>query len=278
MKKIIITAFILLFASACVQFVPNDDSKNIPDQEKPVEFEVTEQKNVIEFSEWHEIEKGLEIKEDVFKNEASDKEEKITLVKIDPNLFEFKISQDTENPKSIFEWQKETNAVLASNGGYFQENFQTAGLLVIDGKTFGPKKSQVYDGMLLISAGFPQLRYLPVSGFDYEKEKIDFGVQSFPVLIKPEGLANLSEDDGKLSRRTVIAQGSDNNIYLIYTHNFNISLFQLMNYLLNSEIKFKIAVNLDGGSSTGLEIKDNDFSYEIQSINQVPNAILVYKK
>lgn len=281
MKKFTILILVFFFIAGCVQFVPENETDKSKEQKEKTEtqnFQITEQKNVLEFSNWHKITNGMELKEEIYKKESDNTEEKITIIKINPDMFDFKIMQDTENPKDINQWQKENKALFVCNAGYFQENYKTAGLLVIDGKAFGPKKSSAYDGMLLIKNGYPQLRYLPVSGYDYDKEKIDFGVQSFPVLIKPVGLDNLTEDDEQISRRTVIAQDEKNNFYFIFTHNFNISLYQLMKYLQNSNLNLKIALNLDGGSSTGLEINYNDFAYSIESVNSVPNVIVINKK
>lgn len=274
MKKTFIILSVLFSLSACaVEFEPNENSTQ-GTTEFPIDIKITDQNNVIEFSDWHEVTQGLEIKEEII---TGDIEEKITFVKIDPNYIEFKIEQDVDEPKTVSQWQQQNNALMVSNAGYFQENFNTAGLLIVDGQIYGPKKSSTYTGMLLIEAGFPQLRYLPVSSYDFDTEQIDYGVQSFPTLIKPPGLANIEDDNGKISRRTVIAKDFNENYYLIYSHNYNITLYQLMDYLLNYDIKFKIVINLDGGSSTGVAINHDEFSYSISSV-QVPNVIVLNKK
>jgi uncharacterized protein YigE (DUF2233 family) len=79
-------------------------------------------------------------------------------------------------------------------------------------------------------------------------------VQCFPVLVKPGGVMGFpaDADDGRPARRTVVAQDRDGRILLMVAPRGFFSLHVLATWLVESDPDVDIALNLDGGTSSGL--------------------------
>ena len=262
MKRIIILAFIIILISGC--------TVEYNDGEKQVSYEVKDISQT-QYSDWTAASKGLDIKQFLVGDQNL-----VTVLRIDNNSFEWAIAQDTFNTKLVSTWRQQLKADVAINGGYFDENNESTGYLFINDKSFGNLSldgRNGYTGMLTIKDGKPALRYLPDENFSKD-EDIDFALQTFPTLIY-NGKSLIEKDSGKTARRTVLAKGNDQKFYIIISE-FFISLFELADWLENSEINLAIAMNLDGGPSTGLIVKNDEFYYKADSA-PVPNVIYLKK-
>ncbi|HEX9664745.1 MAG TPA: phosphodiester glycosidase family protein [Patescibacteria group bacterium] len=228
---------------------------------------------------WLEISPGLEYRQEEVLDETDSLRDVIVIFRIDPEFFRFSVVQDVNNPKTVLDWQKETKAGLVVNGGYFDRNNLSTGLLIINQEKFGIESydgSNGYTGMFLVRNGQPQLRYLPENNYD-PQEQIEFGLQSFPTLILSGGRLGAVQPTDKRARRTVIAQDKEKNILLILTKGSSFSLYDLMNYLPKLNLNLEVAFNLDGGPSTGISANVSGFNYNIESA-PVPNVILIREK
>ncbi|MFQ5419744.1 MAG: phosphodiester glycosidase family protein, partial [Anaerolineae bacterium] len=104
-------------------------------------------------------------------------------------------------------------------------------------------------------------------------EPLQYALQSFPMLVKPGGKLGFPDEDGQPSRRTVIAQDRDGRFLFIIAPWGKFTLHQLSAFLVNSDLDLDIALNLDGGSSSGLLWADNQ---GVQAMTAVPAVIAVY--
>jgi uncharacterized protein YigE (DUF2233 family) len=103
-----------------------------------------------------------------------------------------------------------------------------------------------------------------------------YGLQSFPVLVKPGGQPGFLEEDGLTSRRTVIAQDRDGRILFILAPWGSFTLYQLSAYLAASDLELDIALNLDGGTSTGLLLIEP--AEDIPAFVPLPAVITVHSR
>lgn len=280
-KRIILT-FLLLLSTGCTA----EQDPTIKDLESFITQEQTfeEKKEAKEeqkkhLKNWFEIDQGLSIKEIEITGQEDEILDTVTITKIDPEYYEFTLVKDAERPKAIINWQKELQADIVVNGGYFKEDNTSSGGLKIRNEQTGVLTldgENGYTATLSIQEGAPQLHYLPEQPL--EKENLpDYLVQSYPTLIKPGAEPYITEDSGKKARRTIIAQNSAKEILFIHTHKQTFSLFEIMNFLIESDLDIQQAFNLDGGPSTGLSINHNEFEYLIPSF-AVPNVISINKK
>jgi hypothetical protein len=99
-------------------------------------------------------------------------------------------------------------------------------------------------------------------------------VQSFPVLVKPGGVMGFpaDADDGRPARRTVVAQDRRGRLLFLVAPRGYFSLHHLAVWLVASDLDVDVALNLDGGPSSGLWLRDGP---QIDSLVPVPSVIVV---
>ena len=204
--------------------------------------------------------------------------ESLYIFRLDQNLFRLDVAYH-ETPQSLEDWQAETNAFLIVNGSYFwveSERYFPSGLTIVQGQALGsPYES--FAGMLAIREQGAELRWLAEKPYD-PNEPLLAGLQSFPLLVKPGGDLGfpIQFEDNLQARRTVIAQDKEGRILFIVTPRGHFTLHQLSVYLTESDLNLDIAINLDGGPSTGILVADTQEVIPSQTL--LPIVILVYSR
>jgi uncharacterized protein YigE (DUF2233 family) len=107
-------------------------------------------------------------------------------------------------------------------------------------------------------------------------ETLQYAVQSFPVLVKPGGILGFPDEDGLPARRTVVAQDRNGNLLFILAPSGFMTLHQMSQWLVDSDLDLHIALNLDGGPSTGLLLAGSDLT--IPAFSPLPAVIVVHEK
>ncbi len=201
--------------------------------------------------------------------------ERLRLIRLDPGLVRLRVIYQPAHPRTISQWAKVLpDALVVINAAYFSPQNRVTGLIVSDGIPWGRPYGD-YAGMLAVGIdGQVTLRWLQTWPFNPD-EQLAQAVQSFPVLVKPGGQMGFppDADEGQRSRRTVVAQDSAGRIILLVSPGFHFSLHELATWLTESDLELDIAMNLDGGTSTGLWVSDNDD--KIDSLVPVPAVIAV---
>ena len=227
---------------------------------------------------WSFVQPGLERRVTRIYNEQNQQVESVHVWRLDQNYFRMDVAYD-ETSKSLETWQRETKALMVVNGGYYSienERYFPDGLTIIHGRASG-HSFRGFGGMLAIKEDRAELRWLvqkPYSSY----ERLQAALQSFPVLVRPGGeLGFGAERENHVSaRRTVIGQDKDGRILFIVAPQGYFTLHQLSVYLTESDLNLDIAVNLDGGGSTGILVAK---PREIISPNRpLPFVILVYAR
>jgi uncharacterized protein YigE (DUF2233 family) len=200
------------------------------------------------------------------------------MLRLDPSSFRFDIAYHPQ-PQSLDAWQAETGALIVMNGGYYREEDGAAipnGLTVIGGTAMGTTYGD-FGGMLAITADGPQLRWLAQHPYD-PSEPLLAALQSFPLLVKPGGEPGFpeQEEDNRAARRSVIGVDRDGRVLLITASIGDFTLHILSAYLVASDLDLDIALNLDGGPSTGMLLADP--FQEISSYVPLPIVITVRER
>lgn len=234
---------------------------------------------ISDYPEWYTITSGMQIKEYI----AEDGLDVITVIKIDPDEFRFEVLQDDASSRSVNDWREEKNALLVVNAAFFNENnLPTGYLMASDGIEYNQPYylgENGYTGAFVINdEGGIDVRYLPHTNYGLtELKMIQATFQTFPTLIIPDGKkAQLNESTSKAAR-TVLAQDEDMNLYIILTQSDYFTLTGIRDYLLDSDLDLDVAINLDGGTSSGVSIKSEGFSYGLSSF-YVPSVIAIYER
>lgn len=192
--------------------------------------------------------------------------------------FKIFIKNDSINPKNIVTWSEvEPQANIIINGSYYLEDNSPAGYLMINRERVGELIfDQEVSGAVVVNDNQLEVRDLAEEPF-ISGEKNDFVLQSFPFLIK-NGLINIKKDSNKVARRTAIGIDNEKNIYLIILSHDELSLYRLAQSLKETGIDFVNVLNLDGGSSTGLVIRQSNGEFLIRdSLSKIPNVIIFSK-
>jgi hypothetical protein len=214
-------------------------------------------------SGWQTLHKGFEKRVLKLFDPAANTEnpqlvEQIYIVRLEPKFFTFNLAYHAQ-PQSLEAWQAETDALIVVNGGFFREEgdqFIPTGLTIVDGMVIGSSYGS-FAGMLAITSKGPDLRWLAQQPYD-PNEKLISALQSFPILVKPGGGIGFpaQNEDNQKARRTVIAQDQKGRILFILAPQGYFTLHQLSAYLAASDLNLDIAMNLDGGPSSGLLLSD----------------------
>jgi len=228
--------------------------------------------------DWSLVKPGLERRVTSIYNEQNQPVESLYIWRLDQQYFRLDVAH-AELPKSLDTWQKETNAALVLNGGYFSvrnEKYFPDGLTIVDGAASGGS-FHGFGGMLAIDQSGAELRWLVEKPYD-SAEPLQAALQSFPILVQPNGVLGFpaERDNHARARRTVIAQDRAGRILLLVAPKGYFTLHQLSVYLTESDLNLNIALNLDGGGSTGILVAD---PREIIAPNTLlPFVILVYAR
>jgi len=266
--EIILT--VSLFLSACTtDAVPSEQEDVAPDSpsEAPgADLHLT--------ADWQELTEGLEIRtmEISTGTDRTGRRLNFTALKIDTGKIKLEVAQDAANPRTVAAWRKQLDTVAVINGGYFTEENLTAGFLIADGIRYGTANKNGYAGTFFIrESGEASVRSTELEPVT-EGEDLSGAIQSYPLLLL-DSQAQVREDSGKMARRTVVA--IDQMGYLILMVERDLSTLYEVSRALALNGDFVAALNLDGGSSSGLSVQIDGSSYTVPSA-KVPNVIAVY--
>lgn len=226
---------------------------------------------------WRLVRDGLEVRDiDIIVGKRQI--DHLFLLRIDPAGFRFEVAYD-EHPHSLDDWQKRSGALVVFNGGYFQiagQRYLPAGLLIVNEQAFG-KTYRGYGGMFSVGANGPDLRSLEQQPYE-PGELFEYALQAFPLLVRPGGVLGFpaQREDNVLARRTVIGRDRAGRFIVLVTASSYFTLHRMSAYLVDSDLDLDIALNLDGGSSTGLVLAEPYTS--IPAFSLLPIVITVYPR
>ena len=248
-----------------------------------VEAEATYSLSSLPDTGWRVLEEGVELREVEVVAGADLGSERLRIVKLDASDFDIHVHYDPVNPAMVSTWAAQSDALLVVNGGYFTEEsdqrHETIGLLISDGDRWGTPL-QDFAGMLAVRTdGDASVRWLRHTPYD-PTEPLDHALQSFPVLVRPGGIMGFpaDADEGVASRRTVVAQDGNGNLLWIVGPRGTLSLHELAVFLTGAALDIDVAVNLDGGRSTGMWLTAESGHVNIDSITPVPSVIAVTRR
>ncbi|MGC9398832.1 MAG: phosphodiester glycosidase family protein [Anaerolineae bacterium] len=199
--------------------------------------------------------------------------EQVTVVRLAPKGFTTRVRLSPGDPHTVQAWSAATDALLTVNAGYFTQAYEPLGLVIADGVPHGTSYADFAGMFAVTAAGEMEVRWLREQPY-HPNEGLRQAVQSFPVLVKPGGVMGFPEDadDGRIARRTVVAQDSAGRVLFLIAPRGYFSLHALATWLVASDLKIDVALNLDGGTSAGLWLAETPAA-QINSLIGVPAVI-----
>lgn len=197
-------------------------------------------------------------------------EDRLSIFRIDPVLNEFRVLYAPAQPAFISAW--DSTARLVFNAGFFDDGNAALGLLISQGQTFGQSYTG-FGGMFQVSGdGAVRVRSLVAEPYQ-PGEALEQAVQGFPMLVRPDGTLYAGTGDAR-ARRTVVGQDTLGNIVLVVAPHETFTLAELAIWLVSDpDLKLAVALNLDGGGSTGYYAGPNNIT---PSYVRLPAVVAVY--
>ncbi|HID89453.1 MAG TPA: phosphodiester glycosidase family protein [Anaerolineae bacterium] len=207
--------------------------------------------------------------------------ERILIVRLDPSLFRFRVLYTPDNGQRVLEWatrKGDKEPLLVVNGGDFTPEYHATGLVVSGGQAYGVSYGDFAGMFAVLPGGRVEVRWLAAEPYDPNEMLLE-AVQSFPMLVKPGGDVGFPLDPQDLpARRTVVAQDVEGQIlFLIATEGY-LTLHELSRWLAGSDLGIDVALNLDGGQSSGLFLAAGDTRVEVDSLVPVPVVIVAEER
>jgi uncharacterized protein YigE (DUF2233 family) len=98
------------------------------------------------------------------------------------------------------------------------------------------------------------------------------------MLVFPGSVPAAIEDDGRRARRSAVAIDRAGRLLLLVSPASDFTLRGLADWLSQSDLDVDRALNLDGGSSTGLYLNDGTLHEAIDAFGPLPIVLLVEAK
>jgi uncharacterized protein YigE (DUF2233 family) len=229
--------------------------------------------NGTQLNVWNRVASGVEVRYEDWKIPGGD-DDTVTIVRFDTHKIKVSVGYQPGQPMSMNEWMQQEHPLAIINGGYFDQQFNATALVVSNGKVFGQSYNG-FGGMLSVdSRGSLSLRALRQQPYNPNSEQLEQATQSVPVLMSGGKRTRFSADASQ-TRRSVVAMDKQGRLLFIVSPNPIFSLDELADQLVSSDLSIEVALNLDGGSSTGLYVNGGSPQVTIDSLAKLPLVIIV---
>jgi hypothetical protein len=159
------------------------------------------------------------------------------------------IAQSTYSFDSVRVAVEQSGSAAGVNGGYFKEDGSPVGLLVCEGRQLHPfEKARLLSGMFLVRAGHPYIQRTTGT----PSGPLDAAIQCGPLLVE-HGATVTGLNDERVAPRTFVFLTGRGRVGIGVIQ--STTLAQAGRLLISPALVpgdwINIALNLDGGSSTG---------------------------
>ncbi len=218
----------------------------------------------VQYPTWTAVRTGIDFKQQLV--EAGDNTELFSIVRIDPASVDISVFVDEAIPQTVSNWQEELAATVVINGSYFDEDYALVTRTVADGESYGPLLSGQTGSFTRSHGDWVISNDASILG--------DMGIQSYPILLL-DGTAQVNTASTDTGQRTVVGLDQSGLVYLIICEYGVFTLTELSVALAElSDPTLVSALNLDGGTSTGLSIQSDAVRYVDDSLI-VPSVVAI---
>lgn len=199
-------------------------------------------------------------------------------IDLQKNQLKLAIAEDQRNKiATVTDLATTTDGIIATNGGFFSQELKPLGLRVSDFKQRTPLKPTPWWGVFYIKNNRPYITGF--RGFRMSPD-IQFAIQSGPRLVI-DAKVPISLKPG-VDSRTALGITSKGEVMLVVTDRLNLTTTQLAKLMrappIEGGLDCRYALNLDGGTSSQLYVKTDDFSLKVPGLSAVTDAIIVIPK
>lgn len=218
-------------------------------------------------SPWQLVDEGLYVGEFDSPQEAEIGDSRITIVKIDPVFYDFKLLSASENGDTsltVRQWAEKHNLAAAVNAGMYQQDYRTSvGYMKnfdhLNNPSFN-KGNTIFVFNALDSTVKPaQIIDRTCQDFEAIRQKYHSMVQSIRMINCRQ--ENVWRQQPKKWSMVVLGTDMDENILFIFSHS-PYSVHDFINILLRLPISIYNAMYLEGGPEATLYFSASDVKFE----------------
>ncbi|MFA5959304.1 MAG: phosphodiester glycosidase family protein [Tatlockia sp.] len=169
---------------------------------------------------------------------------------------------------SIDEYAEFSHALLAINGGFFDNHYHPLGLRIDKKSVKNPAKNISWWGIFYLKNNKAYLTTIN----HFNPESIDFAIQSGPRLVINNRIPPLKTGRAE---RTALGITHDGQIIVLVTDNMPLSTTELAQRMKDEPLHCENALNLDGGSSSQLRARIHSFQLDVHGFSNVSDAVIV---
>lgn len=162
-----------------------------------------------------------------------------------------------------------SHALIALNGGFFDQRYHPLGLRINKQFQHNPLKNISWWGVFYIKNNTPHVA--SVREFPHDTD-LDFALQSGPRLLIDGKIPALKPG---YAERSALGITPKNKVIILVTENSPVTTTWLAEHLKSAPLNCVNALNLDGGSSSQLYAKIGRFKINAPSFASVSDAIVV---
>ncbi len=195
-------------------------------------------------------------------------------VDLTKNHLDLALAQD-QNKKStsVAQLARQSNALIAVNGGFFTPDHQPVGLRIQHGQQRSQIQRTSWWGVFFTKKGKPYI--VPRSAFQKNKS-INMAVQAGPRLVVNGRIPSLKPN---MDERSALCINRKHRVIITVTKNLPLTTTALAAVLRQPESKGGLgcvnALNLDGGHSAQLYAKMGKFYLSVPNVSNITDAIVV---
>jgi uncharacterized protein YigE (DUF2233 family) len=227
---------------------------------------------------WTPVAPGVELRHIAVPHVAPLPPTTVSVVRMSQEAVRFEVGYAPNQPRLLHQWCADPDLLAAINGGFFNEDYQSSALIISNGIANGTSY-EAQGGMFAVDAwGNVSLRYLPNQPYTPDEQLVQ-AIQGWPMLIQPGGGPLYAEiDQEQRARRSVIAMDTTGNVLLLAFPVPDFTLAELTDWLVASDLNIDSALNLDGGSSTGMCVQGDTVQERVPAYSLLPSMLLVYPR
>jgi exopolysaccharide biosynthesis protein len=217
---------------------------------------------------WKKVDEGLHIGEFVPPEVSKTENSRITIVKITPRLYSFKLLCASEHGKTkmtMKQWCQKHNLIAAINAGVYQEDgIRNVGYMKNFGHINNPRLNKTYKAVLAfnpIESTLPEIQIIDLKYQEFEKlkDKYETLIQNIRMISPRQ--ENVWRKQDKAWGQAVFGMDKSGNAILIFTESCY-SGYEFANILLSLPISIYNAMYLEGGQEANIYFSRNGIEFE----------------
>lgn len=226
-------------------------------------------------TQWQEVQPGLNYTQINLPQDEGNHGE-LYAFKFSPKRYTLSLTRAIDQGQSssdIVSLARQSNALIAVNGGFFSPTSAPLGLRVRQGRLLNPIKPISWWGVFRIENGKPYITTWHDFNFN---QQVSFATQSGPRLLINGNIPLLKPGNADRSALCITKRG---DVVVLATANASLTLQQLATIMGASSHQNGLdcvdALNLDGGTSTQMFAKVGDVDVNVPNFKALVDAVIV---